>query len=111
MGRLLSIAHKNSQRLGRLLNDILDIEKLESGKAVFFLTRVDTRGLVEQAIEESHPYAESLGVTMGIDASPTVSELHVDPDRFVQVITNLLSNAIRFSPSGEEVVISIIATG
>jgi PAS domain S-box-containing protein len=109
--RLLTIAHKNSQRLVRLINDILDIEKMESGEVVFVVKRVDVRPLVEQAIEASRAYAESLGVTMRVDASSTSGEVRADPDRLVQVITNLLSNAIKHSPPGEEVVVSITATG
>jgi len=105
--RLLTIAHKNSQRLVRLLNDILDIEKMESGEVVFDMKRVDVRPLVEQAIEASRPYAESLGVTIRIDPSSASGEVRADPDRLVQVITNLLSNAIKYSPAGEEVAVSI----
>jgi len=109
--RLLTIAHKNSQRLVRLLNDILDIEKMESGEVAFVMKRVDVRPLVEQAIEASRPYAESLGVAIRIDPSSASGEVRADPDRFVQVITNLLSNAIKHSPPGEEVAVSITATG
>jgi len=109
--RLLTIAHKNSQRLVRLINDILDIEKMESGEVAFVMKRVDVRPLVEQAIEASRPYAESLGVAIRIDPSSASGEVRADPDRFVQVITNLLSNAIKHSPPGEEVAVSITATG
>ena len=56
---LLTVAYTNSQRLVRLLNDILDIEKMESGKAVFDLKRVEVRSLVEQTIEENRAFAEA----------------------------------------------------
>jgi PAS domain S-box-containing protein len=108
--RLLTIAHKNSQRLVRLINDILDIEKMESGEVVFVTKRVDVRPLVEQAIEASRAYADGLDVTIRVDASSTSGEVRADPDRLVQVITNLLSNAIKHSPPDEEVVVSIVAT-
>jgi PAS domain S-box-containing protein len=107
--RLLTIAHKNSQRLVRLINDILDIEKMESGGVVFTMKRVEVRALIEQAIEASRAYAESLGVTIRIDPSSTSGEVRADPDRLLQVVTNLLSNAIKYSPSGEEVAVSIAA--
>jgi PAS domain S-box-containing protein len=107
--RLLTIAHKNSQRLVRLINDILDIEKMESGEVVFNMKQVDVRGLVEQAIEASHAYAEGLGVTIRIDPSSTSAVVRADPDRLVQVVTNLLSNAIKYSPAGGEIVVSIAA--
>jgi PAS domain S-box-containing protein len=109
--RLLTIAHKNSHRLVKLVNDILDMEKLESGQVVFVIKRVDVRPLVEQAIEASRAHAESLGVTLRVDPSSTPGEVRADPDRLVQVVTNLLSNAIKYSPSGAEVAVSITATG
>jgi PAS domain S-box-containing protein len=105
--RLLAIAHKNSQRLVRLLNDILDIEKLESGRVVFNLTQVDVRLLVEQAIEDNRGFAEGYGVCVQLDAASGDGEVNADPDRLAQVVTNLLSNAIKFSPADEEVLVAV----
>jgi PAS domain S-box-containing protein len=105
--RLLAIAHKNSQRLVRLLNDILDIEKLESGRVVFNLTQVDVRLLVEQAIEDNRGFAEGYGVHVQLDAASGDGDVNADPDRLAQVITNLLSNAIKFSPADEEVLVAV----
>ena len=96
--RLLAIAYKNSQRLVRLINDILDIEKIESGHVVFNFIRIGLRQLVEQAIEGNRGFAEGYGVRVRLDAASEDGEVNVDPDRLSQVITNLLSNAIKFSP-------------
>jgi signal transduction histidine kinase/DNA-binding response OmpR family regulator len=104
---LLTIAYANSQRLVRLLNDILDIEKMESGKAVFDLKRVEVRSLVQQTIEENRALAEDCGVRIRLDAASAAFDVRADPDRFVQAITNLLSNAVKFSPPGEEVVVAV----
>jgi PAS domain S-box-containing protein len=104
---LLTIAYTNSQRLVRLLNDILDIEKMESGKAVFDLKRVEVRSLVERTIEENRASAESHGVRLRLDAAAAVFDVRADSDRLVQAITNLISNAIKFSPPGEEVVVAV----
>lgn len=98
--RLLSIAHHNSQRLVRLINDILDIEKLDSGRVAFNFVRISARLVVEQAIEESRGFAEGFGVRVDLDPASVDIEINVDPDRLSQVITNLLSNAIKFSASG-----------
>jgi signal transduction histidine kinase len=106
-GRLLSIAYTNSRRLVRLVNDILDIEKLESGRVMFDLTKVDIRLLVEHAIEANRGYAQSLKVRIRLIDSTAVGEVRADADRLVQVVTNLLSNAIKFSPADNEVVVSI----
>jgi len=109
--RLLAIAHTNSQRLVRLINDILDIEKLESSRVVFNLSQVDLRSLVAHAIEENRGFAESYGVHVRLDAASTDSEVNADPDRLAQVITNLLSNAIKFSPAGGEVLVAVEKNG
>ena len=107
--RLLAIAYTNSQRLVRLLNDILDIEKMESGKVVFDFKRVEVRSLVAQTIEANRALAEGLGVRIRLVPASVVVDVRVDPDRLVQAVTNLLSNAIKFSPPGKEVVVAVEA--
>jgi signal transduction histidine kinase len=110
MARLLSIAHTNSQRLVRLVNDILDIEKMGAGRVVFNFKRVEVRPLVEQAIEANRGYAEGYGVRIRFDHVHNVAaDVRADPDRLLQVITNLLSNAIKFSPAAgnSEVVVAM----
>jgi PAS domain S-box-containing protein len=104
--RLLTIAHKNSQRLVRLINDILEIEKIESDEVAFEVRRVDAKLLVEQAIEASRVHSESLGVTIRLEPG-AAGAVRADPDRLMQVVTNLLSNALKFSPAGEEVTVSM----
>jgi PAS domain S-box-containing protein len=105
--RLLTIAHSNSQRLVRLINDILDVEKIESGKVAFALQPVELRALAEQAIEANKGFAESFGITVRLDPASATAVVRVDPDRLTQVIINLLSNAVKFSPRGEEVVVLV----
>ena len=104
--RLLTIAYTNSQRLVRLLNDILDIEKMESGKVAFDFKRVELRPLIEQTIEENSAFAEGFHVRIRLDAASVADHVRVDPERLMQVLTNLLSNAIKFSPPNEEVVVA-----
>jgi PAS domain S-box-containing protein len=95
--RLISIAHKNSRRLIRLLNDILDIEKLESGHVVYNLCEVNLRRLIEQTIDDNRGLADSCGINIRFDTASADGEVNADPDRLVQVLTNLLSNAIKYS--------------
>lgn len=106
--RLLGIAYANSQRLVRLVNDILDIEKIESGSVVFARKRVKVRALVEQAIEANRGFAAGYDVRIQLDVTAAECEVDVDPDRFVQVVTNLLSNAVKFSSSGANVEVAIV---
>ncbi len=105
--RLIGIAHSNSQRLVRLVNDILDIEKIQSGKMSFHLAEVNARAVVEQVIETSRAYADDLGVTVRLDPEAVPGRVRADADRLAQVVGNLLSNAIKFSPRGEEVIVGV----
>ncbi len=105
--RLLEIAHSNSQRLVRLVNDILDIEKLDSGHVVFNLRRVEVCSLVQESIDAIGEFSQGLGVSIRFEASAAVHEVRADADRLAQVVTNLLSNAVKFSPPNGEVVVTI----
>jgi PAS domain S-box-containing protein len=105
--RLITIAHANCQRLVRLVNSILAMEKIESGKVVFVLQRVELHGMIKDAIEANQAFAEAHEVRMRLDAGSAAGEIRADPDWLVQVLTNLLSNAIKFSPPGAEVVVGV----
>jgi signal transduction histidine kinase len=104
---LLAIAHTNSQRLVRLVNDILDIAKMDSGQIVFKFGRVEVRSLLGQAIEANRGFAEGSGVRIRLEDACVACDVRADPDRLAQVIANLLSNAIKFSPADSEVVVAI----
>jgi PAS domain S-box-containing protein len=97
---LLNIAAKNSERLGRLINDILDIEKIESGKMGFRFAPQDVIGLLELAVESNRSYAEAYEVELRLAAGVSDVRVWADADRFQQVVTNLVSNACKFSPHG-----------
>ncbi len=98
---LLNIALRNSERLGRLVNDILDMEKIESGKMDFTFKAVDLRGLLEQSVEANRAFGEAHGVTFELGALPPGARLWADEDRLMQVLANLLSNAAKYSAKGE----------
>jgi PAS domain S-box-containing protein len=106
--KLIGIAHTNSERLVRLINDILDIEKIESGKMMFDIAPVSLRSLVELAIQANLSYAEKYGVQLRMVAQGGDLAVLADADRLMQVLTNLMSNAAKFSPPGESVVVTII---
>ena len=109
--RLVAMAQSSSKRLARLVNDILDIEKMESGEMTFDFQRVDLKPLVEQAIEANRALADEFGVPVRLDAKMLDATVYTDGDRFMQVLANLLSNAVKFSRPGEEAVVSIEARG
>ncbi|MDP5141884.1 response regulator [Rheinheimera baltica] len=103
--KLLSIAHKNSQRLNLLINDLLDIEKLMAGKMRFDEAAVALPRLLREALEQHQPFALQHKVSLTLQDVPDV-QLWIDTARIQQVLTNFLSNAVKFSPSGAEVILS-----
>lgn len=97
---LLRIAVTNTDRLIRLINDILDLERMQSGRAPLQVRRCSLSDLAQQAIETMTPMAEAAHITLELvlTASAEAVFFDGDPDRILQVLTNLLSNAIKFSP-------------
>ncbi|BAZ12090.1 PAS/PAC sensor hybrid histidine kinase [Calothrix sp. NIES-4071] len=104
--RMLEIAVNNSDRLIRLINDILDIERIESGKVVMSKQICDAALLMTQSAEVMQAMAEKAGVN--ITVNPVSARLWADPDRIIQTFTNLLSNAIKFSPSGSTILFTAV---
>ena len=82
----------------RLINDILDIERMRSGRAPLSRIACDAAGLMGHAGDVMRPLAETAGVTLTV--RPELARLWADPDRMIQTLTNLLSNAIKFSSRG-----------
>ena len=107
---LVGIAAKNSERLVRLINDILDVEKIESGQMGFRLVPQDLLALVRQAVEATQPYGQPYGIALCL-AESAHAYVRVDADRIQQVLNNLLSNAVKFSPRGEVVEVGVTAQG
>jgi PAS domain S-box-containing protein len=108
--QLVRVALSNTERLIRIVNDMLDIAKIEAGRLNLELRRCAVTDLVRTAVQSVDQLARSLSVTLvpGIDAG--VPPLRVDADRMVQALVNLLSNAVKVAPPGTEVTISARAT-
>jgi PAS domain S-box-containing protein len=104
---LVAIAHKNSERLVRLINDILDVEKIESGRVDFHIRPIRLMPQVAASLEANRAYAERFGVTLQLESGLPEAYVEADPDRLNQVLTNLLSNACKFSPRGRPVSIGV----
>ena len=107
---LVGIAQKNTDRLVRLINDILDIQKLEAGRLHMHPQRMALRPLLQQALEQNDGYARQFGVELALLPGAD-GEAEVDADRFAQVMANLLSNAIKHSPQGGRVEVALEAHG
>lgn len=104
--RLADIAHKNVQRLTKLVNELLDIDKVEAGQIEFKREHVDLNIIAEQVLEQNRPYADRFGVLLEVKAASLPCTVLGDADRLIQVATNLLSNAVKHSPPGATVTIS-----
>lgn len=99
--KMLKIAVENTDRLVRLINDILDIERLESGKVTVELAELELGDLMRSASDTMQSMANTNNVKL--DTKPLKQKVWADSDRILQVLTNLLSNAIKFSGDGQSV--------
>lgn len=106
--QLIDIAERNTQRLIKLVNDILDVEKLEAGKMAFNKADFLLKDIVVDVIDGISPMARDKKVTVQLQDEVGPVTLHTDSFRLGQVLNNLLSNAIKYSPVDETVLVNIL---
>lgn len=106
---LLRVAHQNADRLGHLVNDLLDLQKIESGRMSFDLRVWDLTALSALALETVQPFATTRRVNLRLTPPPTPLLVQVDGDRFQQIAINFLSNAIKYSPPDDTIVLRLVA--
>jgi PAS domain S-box-containing protein len=111
IGELTAVAERNGQRLLDLINDILDIEKIESGKLTLVSQALRLDELVRDAIVLNRGFADRFKVRFEASGELPPWEVHADHKRLLQVMTNLLSNAAKFSPEGGVVEITVEERG
>jgi len=104
---MLDIAYRNSDRLNLIINDILDLEKIAAGRMEFNLESVDMVELIEEAIVDNAPYSKKYNVSVASVGQTENIMCYCDKDRVFQVMSNLLSNAAKFSRKGGEVIITL----
>lgn len=120
---VLGRAKKNVDRLKRLIDDILDLTKMESGKMQMNFLMNDMNKLIQEVMETQKDVAKSRGLYLKIDLAPSIPKIPFDSDRMVQVLNNLLGNAMKFTKEGgitiktqdksleNHIVVSVIDTG
>ncbi len=108
---LVEIALKNSERLVRIVNDMLDVAKIEAGQLPMMLTRTDTASVLAASVEGVAGMAAAREVTVTVRHDGSVPRLYVDQDRIIQTLVNLLSNAVKFSPMGATVELTAAPAG
>lgn len=105
--KLVKIANKNSARLVALINDLLDVQKFESGKMVLDISPVNIAKLVKEAVEANANYESAMNVTFKTSGLENAVYVNADYNRLMQVMANVLSNAVKFSKLGGAVEISL----
>ena len=105
--KLLNIANKNSERLSRLINDILDIQKIDDNKMQFNIKPLNIKQMIHESILSNHMYAKNFEVNLVADMPNENFIVNMDADRFLQIMANLISNAIKYSPKHGEILITL----
>jgi PAS domain S-box-containing protein len=96
--------NNDAERLNRMINDMLDLDRIEAGRLILHVEPVNFNELVQRAVDRAS--ASSFHHFISSKLDPKTPVVHCDPDRLTQVVANLLSNAVKYSPKGSEVVIS-----
>jgi NtrC-family two-component system sensor histidine kinase KinB len=109
--RFLEIAHRNLDRLFRLINDILDFSKLEAGRMKMEFAGASIEALAAEVIQGLETWAQSKQVTLARQIEPGLPQVSMDPMRIGQVLTNLIGNALKFTPPGGRVTVEAKRAG
>jgi signal transduction histidine kinase len=117
----LNMVRRSSQHLLALINDVLDISKIEAGQLQVAYEKIDLRQIIEKVEQTTRPLADGKGLELGFDISPEIKTITGDARRVEQILLNLLSNAIKFTEKGSvrivgeadeyDVMVKVIDTG
>ncbi|MDO3387698.1 CHASE domain-containing protein [Gilvimarinus sp. SDUM040013] len=111
---MITIARNNTERLNALVNDILDVEKLEFDQLKIAISDVPLVSIVKQVVQQVEGFADGFGVTLELSWQEHVTDatcIRADAHRLTQVIVNILSNAIKYSNKGASVIVSVGVEG
>jgi PAS domain S-box-containing protein len=109
--QFLTIAERNLKRLSRLINDLLDLSKLEAGKMVITKSLASLSTVINDAVDGVKNWADAKGIALHTDIAPDLPAVNMDADKIVQVLTNLIGNSIKFTPEGKSVTVSAARGG
>ena len=108
--RLLSVVFDESSRLSRIINDVLWASRLESGRMEFAIEECEPRSLAESVVKASHAHLPPT-VSLALEAEAELPQIATDPDKVSQVLSNLLDNAVKYSPDGGRIRLSVEPNG
>lgn len=109
--RGVGIIRRTSDRMNRMVQDLLDVAKLETGRLAIEVENTDVATLVEEATETLGPLAEEKGLTLDVVLAPDIAGICVDRGRILQVLSNLVGNAIKFTPAGGRITLHVRPEG
>ena len=104
--KFLDMAKRNVQRLSGIINDLLDLSKIEAGKMDFHFKNINIHQVIDYVKSTLSILAKEKGLTLNINETENLPEIYADSQRLEQVLTNLVSNAIKFTPEGKRITIS-----
>ncbi len=107
--RMADIAQKNTERLISIVNDLLDMDKIQLGRMDFRFAELDLHELAERSLASNQPFADECGVVFEFAGCPEGALVNGDSDRLEQALANLLSNAAKFSSHGKAVKVGVFA--
>ncbi len=107
--KLVTVAQTNTERLGRLVDDVLDLQKMDAGQMALRRAPADLLQVVEEAVAGVKGFADQHNVALEVHGAPT--QMDIDADRIIQVVINFASNAVKFSPDGATVTLTITPAG
>jgi signal transduction histidine kinase len=102
---LVSTAREDADRLLKTLNDLLDLAKLEQGPSQLTLARISSAELVDAAVQHTREIAHAAEICLKTEIATDLPDVHIDRQRIAYVFTNLITNAIKYSPKGSEVLV------
>ncbi len=101
--------NKDAQRLNRMIDEMLDLDRMESGRMTIHRERMDLNSVVQEAVDRVRPNAPNH--TLTLDLQSDLPQIQADPDRITQVASNLLNNAVKYSPTGGRITVTTHAEG
>jgi signal transduction histidine kinase len=105
--KFLEIIRGESERLARLINDILDLTKIETGKLQWHMRQISLEEVVRHSVASIEPLAHEKGVSITVTVERNLPLLYGDSDRLIQVAVNILSNSVKFTPEGGSIHVDV----
>lgn len=109
--RMLEVVKRNIERLSKFINDILDVQKIEAGKFTIDREAIAIKEPVNDVVQSLTPWANSKEIALYASVPEDLPDAYADADRVIQILSNLVGNAVKFTPKGGKVIINVIPPG